>query len=155
MDMFFSREAAGQCSLLPESVEMFMRVSLIGFWHSLKSRYQTEVENFILFGFFFPKLYLHQSLNLSEFNDHILIFLYQKELEPRDTRAAVSLFFSSGNKVWKSALDSGKLGRMCMLTSPAASSQQPELRRAKRAESHCTWQIHPRIIPEGQLLSPF
>lgn len=155
MDMFFSREAAGQCSLLPESVEMFMRVSLIGFWHSLKSRYQTEVENFILFGLFFPKFYLHQSLNLSEFNDHILIFLYQKELEPRHTRAAVSLFFSSGNKVWKSALDSGKLGRMCMLTSPAASSQQPELRRAKRAESHCTWQIHPRIIPEGQLLSPF
>lgn len=72
---------------------MFMRVSLIGFWHSLKSRYQTEVENFILFGLFFPKLYLHQSLNLSEFNDHILIFLYQKELEPRHTRAAVSLFF--------------------------------------------------------------
>lgn len=70
-----------------------MQVSLIGFWHSLKSRYQTEVENLILFGLFFPKLYLHQSLNLSEFNDHILIFLYQKELKPGHTHATVSFSF--------------------------------------------------------------
>lgn len=98
MVMLFPWEAAGQCSLLPESVERFMRVSLTDFWHSLNSRYQTEVENLILFGLFFTKLYLHRSLDLSEFNDDILMFLCQKELEPRHTRAAVSFLFFSGNR---------------------------------------------------------
>lgn len=97
MDMFFPWEAAGQCCLLPESVERFMQVSLIGFWHSLNSRYQTEVENLILFGLLFPKLYLHRSLDPSEFNDRILMFLCQKEFKPRHTRAAVSFPFFSGN----------------------------------------------------------
>lgn len=47
---------------------------------------------FLLLVLFFPKLYLHQSLNLSEFNKHILMFFCWKELKTRHTRAAVSFF---------------------------------------------------------------
>lgn len=137
MDVLFPWEAAGQRSSLPESVKMFMRVSLIGFWHSYKSRYQTEVENLILFGLFFPKLYLHRSLNLSEFNDHVLMFLCQKELKPRRTRAAVSVFFSSGNRRMKVHSRQWEAGQNLHADLPISLIQQSELRRAKKAESHC------------------
>lgn len=130
MDMFFHWEAGRPCSLLPESAERFSQVSLGWLWALIQRQVSNGSGgfNFILLVLFFPKLYLHQSLNPSEFNKHILMFFCQKELKTRPTRAAVSFFCPAERGSWKSALDLTKMGRIRTLTSPLASSPRSELR---------------------------
>ena len=85
MDMFFHWEAGGPCSLLSESAERFNQVSLGWLWALTQKQVSNRSRefHFLLLVLLFPKLYLHQSLNLSEFNKHILMFFCWKELKTR------------------------------------------------------------------------
>lgn len=94
MDMFFHWEVSRPCQQKSESAERFNQVSLGWLWALIQKQVSNRSRgfHFILLLLFFPKLYLHQSLNLSEFNEHILMFFCQKELKTRHTCAGVSFF---------------------------------------------------------------